>query len=166
MNTLELAKFKQHLLQEIGGEEGSVKPYDFDKSYDKQEERSYTFETDSGLKYRVDLYTNDSSKYGPASVLYIEFGVEDENGYADTLAMTNKGELYRVMNTVAAIIKKDLASNKSIKYIIFAPSVRKGKDDSISNNARTKLYLKYITSRIPNAEEIENKGSEVLIKIR
>jgi hypothetical protein len=56
MNTLQLAKIKQHLLQEIG--DASAQAYDWDVTKDEEETREYEFSTDSTppTKYIVDLY--------------------------------------------------------------------------------------------------------------
>lgn len=194
--------FKSKEVNEVGLEKEKTTPYSFTTEEDSDDYRLYSFDTPSGLKYTVELqefYPVDSpgelSKvilYGdelddniPANkkrrldsiILMIQFGVvdaEDITGGSNQNVVTNKGELYRVMNTVAAIIKEDLAINQHIKYIAFDPAKRsesnpkskKVRDTDISSNSRANLYTKYILGRIPNAEIIKNSMFDVLVKVR
>jgi hypothetical protein len=152
-----------------------MKPYRFSTVEDGEDLRIYSFKTDSGLNYVVELEEEENDEYG--MVLYINFGVVDEEDItmgSNQNVVTNKGEQYRVMNTIAAIVKEDLTINSYIKYIAFDASKRKlpnpisGKerDADISSNARAKLYIKYIKGRLPNAKEIEDPNYGVLIKIK
>lgn len=156
--------FKGKSLDEIGGKDEKMPPYTFKTVYDGEDHRTYVFKTPSGLDYQVDLGEIEDEEYG--MVLNIEFGVTDEEELTGPMQnlVTNKGELYRVMNTIAAIIREDLAINSYIKYITFNPAKRQDKD--IDSNARGNLYMKYIQGRIPNAEEVESKRFPILIKIK
>ena len=156
--------FKDKSLDEIGGKDEKMPPYTFKTAYDGEDHRTYVFKTPSGLDYQVDLEEIEDEEYG--MVLNIEFGVTDEEELTGPIQnlVTNKGELYRVMNTIAAIIREDLAINQYIKYITFNPAKRQDKD--IDSNARGNLYMKYIQGRIPNAEEVESKRFPILIKIK
>lgn len=194
--------FKDKSLDEIGGKDEKMEPYSFTTEEDSDDYRRYSFDTPSGLKYTVELeefdpidspmdlskiilYGDDLNDKIPAEkkrrlnniVLMIQFGVvdkEDITGGSNQNVVTNKGELYRVMNTVAAIIREDLAINEHIKYIAFDPAKRtelnpkskKVRDTDISSNSRANLYTKYILGRIPNAEIIKNNMFDVLVKIR
>ncbi len=56
MNTLQLAKIKQYLLQEIG--DASKAPYSpIDTITDTDQDREYRFTTDSDTQYQVDIIT-------------------------------------------------------------------------------------------------------------
>ncbi len=167
--------FKGKEVNEIGLDSEKMRPYPFKTIEDGEERRVYSFKTDSGLNYIAELEEEENEKYG--MVLYIDFGVVDESDItagSNQNVVTNKGEQYRVMNTLSAIVKEDLAINSYIKYITFNPSKRKlpnpisGKerDSDISSNARAKLYIKYIKGRLPNAKEIEDPNYGVLIKIK
>ena len=155
--------FKDKSLDEIGGKDEKMPPYTFKTAYDGEDHRTYVFKTPSGLDYQVDLGEIEDEEYG--MVLNIEFGVTDEEELTGPIQnlVTNKGELYRVMNTIAAIIREDLAINSYIKYITFNPAKR---DKDVDSNAREKLYMKYILGRIPKAEEVESKRFPILIKIK
>jgi hypothetical protein len=167
--------FKAKKVNEIGLDSEKMEPYRFTTVEDGEERRVYSFKTDSGLNYIVELEEEENEKYG--MVLYIDFGVVDEDGItagSNQNVVTNKGEQYRIMNTLSAIVKEDLAINQYIKYITFNPSKRKlpnpisgkEKDADISSNARANLYTKYIKGRLPNAKEIEDPNYGVLIKIK
>jgi hypothetical protein len=156
--------FKGKEVNEIGLDSEKMKPYRFTTVEDGEDLRIYSFKTDSGLNYMVELEEEVNDEYG--MVLYINFGVVDEDDItagSNQNVVTNKGEQYRVMNTVAAIVKEDLAINSYIKYITFNPAKR---NKDVSSNARHKMYMKYIQGRLPNAKEIEDPNYPILIKIK
>ena len=156
--------FKGKEVNEIGLDSEKMKPYRFTTVEDGEDLRIYSFKTDSGLNYTVELEEEVNDEYG--MVLYINFGVVDEDDItagSNQNVVTNKGEQYRVMNTVAAIVKEDLAINSYIKYITFNPAKR---NKDVSSNARHKMYMKYIQGRLPNAKEIEDPNYPILIKIK
>jgi hypothetical protein len=154
-------------VNEFGLVSEKMKPYPFRTELDEEEFRIYTFKTDSGLNYKVELM--EEVDYDLGMVLYITFGTynkdeeDDDFGEPNQNVVTNKGEQYRVMNTIAAIIKEDLAINQYIKYITFNPAKR-SKD--VNSNAREKMYMKYIQGRLPNAKQIEDPNYPILIKIK
>ena len=155
--------FKGKEVNEVGGESEKMAPYRFKNVEDEEEFRTYLFKTDSGLDYQVDLEEIEDDEYG--MVLNINFGVVDEEELTGPIQnlVTNKGELYRVMNTIAAVIREDLAINQYIKYITYNPAKR---DKDTESNARGKLYMKYIQGRIPNAKEVQSDRFPILIKIK
>ena len=159
--------FKGKKVNEIGLDTEKMKPYRFTTVEDEEEFRTYTFKTDSGLNYKVELMEEEDGEYG--MVLYINFGTynedeeDDDFGEPNQNVVTNKGEQYRVMNTLAAIVKEDLAINQYIKYITFNPAKR---DKDVNSNARQKMYMKYIQGRLPNAKQIEDPSYPILIKIK
>lgn len=168
--------FKGKKVNEIGLDSEKMKPYPFRTGLDSEESRTYTFKTDSGLNYKVELMEAEDDEYG--MVLYINFGTYNEGEEGDDFGepnqnvVTNKGEQYRIMNTLSAIVKEDLAINQYIKYITFNPAKRKlpnpisGKERDSDSNSRAKLYMKYIIGRLPNAKEIEDPNYPILIKIK
>jgi hypothetical protein len=163
---MKLSKILEQVISEInevGGESEKMAPYRFKNVEDEEEFRTYLFKTDSGLDYQVDLEEIEDDEYG--MVLNINFGVVDEEELTGPIQnlVTNKGELYRVMNTIAAVIREDLAINQYIKYITYNPAKR---DKDTDSNARGKLYMKYIQGRIPNAKEVQSDRFPILIKIK
>jgi hypothetical protein len=165
--------FKGKEVNEIGLDSEKMKPYRFTTVEDEEDRRVYSFKTDSGLDYMVELEEEVDDDLG--MVLYINFGVFDKDDVgagSNQNVVTNKGEQYRVMNTLSAIVKEDLAINSYIKYITFNPAKRKlpnpisGKERDLDSNSRAKLYMKYIIGRLPNAKEIEHPNYPILIKIK
>jgi len=165
--------FKDKKVNEIGLDTEKMKPYRFTTIEDGEDLRVYSFKTDSGLDYMVELEEEVDDDLG--MVLYINFGVfnkDDIEAGSNQNVVTNKGEQYRVMNTIAAIVKEDLAINSYIEYITFNPAKRKlpnpisGKERDLDSNSRAKLYMKYIQGRLPNAKEVENSRHPILIKIK
>jgi hypothetical protein len=165
--------FKGKEVNEIGLDSEKMKPYRFTTVEDGEDRRVYSFKTDSGLDYMVELEEEVDDDLG--MVLYINFGVFDKDDVgagSNQNVVTNKGEQYRVMNTLSAIVKEDLAINSYIKYITFNPAKRKlpnpisGKERDLDSNSRAKLYMKYIIGRLPNAKEIEHPNYPILIKIK
>jgi hypothetical protein len=165
--------FKGKEVNEIGLDSEKMKPYRFTTVEDEEDRRVYSFKTDSGLDYMVELEEEVDDDLG--MVLYINFGVFDKDDVgagSNQNVVTNKGEQYRVMNTLSAIVKEDLAINSYIKYITFNPAKRKlpnpisGKERDLYSNSRAKLYMKYIIGRLHNAKEIEHPKYPILIKIK
>jgi len=165
--------FKGKEVNEIGLDSEKMKPYRFTTVEDGEDRRVYSFKTDSGLDYMVELEEEVDDDLG--MVLYINFGVFDKDDVgagSNQNVVTNKGEQYRVMNTLSAIVKEDLAINSYIKYITFNPAKRKlpnpisGKERDLDSNSRAKLYMKYIIGRLPNAKEIDDPKYPILIKIK
>lgn len=140
------------LLNEIG--EGSGRKYDW-----KQEisgdlnkiggRQGYSFETDSELKYWVELKNE---------LKFIKVDFEADESYD----VTNRGEMFTVMNTIVDIIKtalKDVDTgsdhmNSSVLGIKYSP-FQKGGDQG---QKRDQLYLAYIKKAIPNTEVLKAGG--------
>jgi hypothetical protein len=165
--------FKGKEVNEVGLEKERMDPYGFTTVENEEDRRVYSFETDSGLDYMVELEEEIDEDLG--MVLYINFGVFDKDNIeagSNLNVVTNKGEQYRIMNTLSAIVKEDLAINSYIEYITFNPAKRKlpnpisGKERDSDSNSRAKLYMKYIIGRLPNAKEIEDPKYPILIKIK
>jgi hypothetical protein len=155
---MKLIKILQEVLQEIG--ETPTKPYDWEQVIFDEDHRVYNFNTspdpinrpELGTYYEVDLNQMEPERWdlpdeenGPS--LAIQFGVIDQQGHKSTKTLTNKGEIYRVLSTVADIVKTDLESHKYIKTLEFVPSQRLGKDTEKSN-ARSRIYIDYIIKRL------------------
>jgi len=168
MNTLELAKRKRNLLKEIG----DTSPYYSEKVIDDEDHRVYNFETNSTppTYYEVELSELEPHQFkvykiGSGVTLAINFGVTDDQGIKSTKKLTNKGELYKVMATVADIVKKDLKEHPYINALEFTPSKRQDKDTEESN-ARANLYKKYIEMNFKGADiSKDNSNDTILVKL-
>lgn len=139
----------RNILKEIG--EGTATPYKFKYTPrlfqdERKHIRTFTFTTDSELNYIVILSINTASedRYITISVMF-----KTEDG--DFSDVTNKGEQFKIMATVIAIIKKAIElleeeGKPPVKIIEFAPE----KNDE-SDNRRANLYKAYIQKQLPNA---------------
>jgi len=160
MNTLELAKHKANLLREIG--DSPTQPYEWEQVIFDEDHRAYNFSTspdlnrpELGTNYEVNLNQMEPVRWdlpdeenGPS--LAVEFGVIDQQGHKSTKTLTNKGEIYRVLSTVADIVKYDLKQHDYIKTLEFVPSQRQDKDTDKSN-ARLRIYTQYIIKQLGNS---------------
>ena len=161
MNTLQLAKMKQHLLKEIG--DASKAPYSpIDTITDTEQDREYRFSTDAGAQYQVVIITFYRGANKPV-VARVAFGVTDKWGDVDYNTQTEENNIYRVMATIVSIVKQDIQSNYA-DIIEFHPNKRtidpnskRAKagiqvDTDPLDNARTQLYLKYIKGQFQDGE--------------
>jgi hypothetical protein len=106
----------------------------------------FTFTTDSGLEYYVKFWDVGDD------TIEVAFLAEEPDQYdrAEYSTVTNRGELFKVMSTVAVIVLYYLQSNPEYKYLTYEPSKTTGKDD----NRRDKLYRAYMKKMIPGSEEV------------
>ena len=156
--------FKQtHLItpssfvNEVG--EASLKPYKWEE-VDQEGYFVYTrFITDSETQYDVDLetttYLDDDSNLLKA--LGIEFSAKPKGAEGSSAKIVvNKGEMYRVMSTIADIVKKYIKKSKA-QAIMYSPS-KKGNEDFGSQ--RDNLYKAFISKAFPGVK-FEQDGEVV-----
>lgn len=159
-----LNTFKKYdeFLNEIG--DSSSKAYKFDFYGDYDDMRIYGFDTES-YPYTVELRYADLDNYDEdaTNILGVRFYVADEDDPDMELddVVTNKGELFRVMATVTAIIKKDLQDHPEIDTITFSPAKKEGETTNVS---RLNLYSKYIKNEFPKS--IITKGQRNSIEVK
>ena len=137
------------ILKEVG--EGTATPYKFKYTPrlfqdERKHIRTYKFTTESNLEYIVILAVNTASedRYITISVMF----KVDDGDFSD---VTNKGEQFKIMATVIAIIKSAIELLKEegkppVKVIEFVPE----KSDE-ADNRRANLYKAYIQKQLPNA---------------
>jgi hypothetical protein len=174
MNTLELAKHKANLLTEIG--DASKEPYGpIDTITDDEAERQYGFETESGTLYEVKVETIDDGPWNPV-IARVQFGIVGEEGDIDYYSQTEENDIYRVMATIVAAVKKDLKSNPA-DIIEFSPSKREVKpnskraragikiDTAPLDNVRTKLYSRFIKAQFSKAEVTATLHGDIRVNL-
>ncbi len=108
----------------------------------------YYFNTTSGLRYEVRFGRRQDN------VLHsiIVFGVINEEFNGDEYTTTNRGEVYRVMNTIVEIIKDFMQQHLKVNTYEFTATDREAEENrfknllaqNISENARLKLYKRYL----------------------
>lgn len=151
----------KNILKEIG--EATTKPYPWKKASKKEDVVFFTFMTDQGTIYKVALDNyiyedfHEGNKEYPA--IEVSFGIKEKGKYSTT-AVSNKGEIYRVMSTIVDIIKDYLKRNNTIKAIIYTP-IKKEDDTGYKRN---NLYMAFIKKQIPGVKFEDSYGS-VIVKI-
>lgn len=159
----------EDVVQEVG--EGSIKPY---KSEEVDQEGRFVyvrFTTEKGTEYEVDLesmeYPDPDDEDMNVAAMGIEFmaKIKGTQGYSSKV-ITNEGDLFKVMATVADIIKKYLKKRifKDVEYLIYTPS--KKIDQAGSKNQRDMLYRKFITHAFTGAHINTDENGWVVAKIK
>jgi hypothetical protein len=146
-------------LNEVG--EANLKPYKWEE-VDREGYYVYTqFTTDSETQYDVDLkstnYINDNLKN--LRTIEIEFSAKPKDAWGpSSRIVVNKGELYRVMATVADIVKKYIKKSKA-QAIIYSPS-KKSNEENFGVQ-RNNLYKAFISKAFPGTK-FEKIGNLIL----
>jgi hypothetical protein len=138
------------ILKEVG--EGTATPYKFKYTPrlfqdERKHIRTYKFTTESNLEYIVILAVNTASEDR-----YISLSVMFKTEEGDFQDITNKGEQFKIMATVIAIIKDCITKiaeegKPEVKVIEFVPE----KSDD-NDTRRANLYKAYIQKQLPNAQ--------------
>lgn len=139
------------LLREVG--EATAKPYKWHRLEDEEDYKSYGFETDSDLRYQLEIAVSEGDKELDSAVVTFGIAGDDESDYffTDYDKVPTKGELYKVMATVVSILKDFIKKNKQVKYIYFTTN-KLGKEVGKDQSARLNLYRRYIQTHLPNAK--------------
>lgn len=111
----------------------------------------YYFNTSSGLRYEVRFGRRQDN------ILHstIVFGVINDEFEGEEYVTTNRGEVYRVMNTIVKIIKDFMEQHPKVNIYEFHAIDRDdeeqdemehqdSKKNKIKANARLKLYKRYL----------------------
>jgi hypothetical protein len=155
------------LLKEIG--DATARPYDWRQTADEEDFKQYLFQTDSDLKYELEISVSEGDKELDSAV--VAFGIVEagESDYfTDYDKVPSKGELYKVMATTVSILKDFIKKNKQIKYIYFTTN-KLGNDTSKDRSSRLGLYTKYIQKHIPNAKidtKVVDGQESTMIKLK
>lgn len=114
----------------------------------------FTFTTDSGLEYYVKFWDVGDD------TIEVAFLAQEPDQYdrAEYSTVTNRGELFKVMSTVAVIVLYYLQSNPEYKYLTYEPSKTTGEDD----NRRDKLYRAYMKKMLPGSEEVPSDEKDYI----
>jgi len=156
--------FKQtHLItpsafvNEVG--EASLKPYKWEE-VDQEGYFVYTrFITDSETQYDVDLKSTNyiDDELNNLRALEIEFSAKPKGAEGSSAKIVvNKGEMYRVMSTIADIVKKYIKKSKA-QAVMYSPS-KKGNEDF--GTQRDNLYKAFISKAFPGVK-FEQDGEVV-----
>jgi len=153
---------EKKVMKEIG--DASKEPYGpIDTITDDEGDRQYGFKTKSGTIYEVKVETFYRGEGKPV-IARVQFGIIGEDGDISYDAQTGENDIYRIMATIVAVVKKDLKSNHA-DIIEFSPSKRKDKtvDKNPIDNVRTRLYSKYIKGQFKDAEVTQTLHGDIRV---
>ena len=152
-------------IKEIG--DSTATPYPYKKVFSSRFETTYDFTTDKDTEYRLIIDTKVANL--PEIVLTVYKEAEDEEGVKaggfTSKAVTNKGELFRVMSTTFDIIDEWLNENPDITRFTYDP-ISKVNLPPDEESKRGKLYQKYIKQRFPNSKIIKDVGGGVVVNLK
>ena len=106
----------------------------------------YLFTTESGVEYEV-RFGRKQDNILAASIVFGVLNEEFANDDAGEYAVVNRGEIYRVIATVSAIIKIFMNEHPRMASYEFTGENRQDEGDGKTTiTARTKFFLRYINS--------------------
>ena len=114
----------------------------------------YGFTTDNGIEYEVRF----ARKKDNILHVIIAFGVLNEEFEDDEYALTNMGDIFKVMNTIVAIVKIYFSEHQYIRIFEFT-GVNKT-DEETGTSQRSLLYMRYLPKIFNEnwiVQKIENK---------
>ena len=163
---MKLTKILKEVMSEIG-DTSNIETYNtsLETKYHDYDEQQFVvrFTTENDTKYAVYIFKQTLDE-GETWSMLIEFGVEGENNSYDYSAVTNKGEMYKVMATIIKISKEMIAKSKKegqyIREIVIEPS-KNFEDDT----RRTNLYRAFIEKNMPQGSEIQVQDDLSNIKV-
>ncbi len=118
----------------------------------------FLFTTDSGVEYEV-RFARKKNNILHASIV---FGVLNEEYDGEEYALTNKGEVFKVMNTIAEICRYYIKEHPNINSYEFVGEPTPNEDEN-KTTKRLRLYERYLPS-IYGTDWIFNiKGNKALI---
>ena len=98
----------------------------------------YFFTTDSGIKYEV-RFGRRKDNILKATIV---FGVINDEYEGEEYVVTNRGELYRVMETISSVIKTFMKEHPKMISYEFTGLARDNESEQKSS-ARINLYFRY-----------------------
>lgn len=119
----------------------------------------YSFITDSGVNYEVRFGRKQDNILNATIV----FGVTNEEYDGEEYSITNKGEVYRVMATIAEIVRTYKNEHPNINLFEYTGE-QSEKEKSKNKNVRLALYSRYIKRVFDNNWEVKGIENRVIIK--
>ena len=129
----------------------------------------YYFNTSSGLRYEVRFGRRQDN------ILHstIVFGVINEEFEGEEYVTTNRGEVYRVMNTIVKIVKDFMEQHSKVNIYEFHAIDRDDEDEhstpaeikknKIKGNARLKLYKRYLPKIFEQGWSFNFDGNNAIV---
>ena len=128
----------------------------------------YYFNTSSGLRYEVRFGRRQDN------ILHstIVFGVINDEFEGEEYVTTNRGEVYRVMNTIVMIVKDFMEQHQKVNIYEFNAIDRDDEEDhsskqeqknKIKGNSRLKLYKRYLPKIFENEWNFNFDGNNAIV---
>ena len=138
--------------------ENSLKPYDIIPPVIKSG-TVYSFTTDSGVNYEVRFGRKQNNILNATIV----FGVTNEEYDGEEYSITNKGEAYKVMATIVAVVRKYKGEHPNINLFEYTGE-QSEKEKEKNRNVRLALYNRYIKRVFNDKWIVEKNNNKVIIK--
>lgn len=101
---------------------------------------TFYFTTDSGLKYEVKFGRKSTNIFNVSIV----FGVLNDEFDGEEYALTNRGEVYKVMATLVEVVRYYKSKHPKISEFEFSGEPTNENDDK-EGAKRLRLYSRYLT---------------------
>lgn len=118
----------------------------------------YYFNTDSGIQYEVRF----GRKQNDLLCATIVFGVLNEEYDGEEYVLTNKFEVYRVMNTIEVIVNMYRKEHPNIRSYEFTGEPASGESGD-EPTKRLRLYHRYVIRLFDKNWTIELKGNKIIV---
>ena len=120
----------------------------------------YMFNTDSGVIYEVRF----GRKQHNILKATIVFGVLNDEFDQEEYVVTNRGEMYRVMETIVEVIHMYMVEHpRMISYEFTGENRQKEGEGNDVLTARTKLFLRYLKKIFGDNCKVDIKGNLVTV---
>lgn len=119
----------------------------------------YFFTTDSGIKYEVRFGRRKDN------ILHatIVFGVINDEFDGEEYTLTNRGEIFRVMNTLVKIVKLFMDEHPKMLCYEFTGMEKEGESQT-KITQRSNLYLRYLKRMLDDTWMVSiKKGSTIIV---
>ncbi|MEO6883436.1 MAG: hypothetical protein ABI199_05365 [Bacteroidia bacterium] len=118
----------------------------------------YFFTTDSEINYEVRFGRRQDN------ILHatIVFGVTNEEYDGEEYSLTNKGELYRVMNTIVKVVLLFMQEHPKMMTYEFTGLEKEG-ESTTKLSARNNLYKRYLPKIFNNSWTFQINGNTILV---
>jgi hypothetical protein len=129
----------------------------------------YYFNTSSGLRYEVRFGRRQDN------ILHstIVFGVINEEFEGEEYVTTNRGEVYKVMNTIVMIVRDFIDQHSKVNIYEFHAIDRDDEEEhipereqnknKIKGNARLKLYKRYLPKIFERGWSFNFEGNNAIV---
>lgn len=117
----------------------------------------YHFETEHEVEYEVRFARKKEN------ILHsvIAFGVLNEEYEGEEYALTNKGDVFKVMRTIIEIIRLYGEKHPNTQVYEFTGVFKEGENTELSQ--RTKLYLRYLPRIFDESWKISMEGNKIFV---